>query len=161
MTSLAMFLMEIRVGPFFKAGCLEQRVFIRNNPNAGLFAQCFPWRSEMFLIRTHGHASHEHGVHVICPAEPLLPFMCTKLQAAWLPWWANCCREKELFQARVPDGQPFISEEMGAICVLHHGILGDLTQLFKHVNHIFNHAHFQISLCFEVNWNLCGVKGKN
>lgn len=77
------------------------------------------------------------------------------------PGGQTAAGKRSLFQARVPDGQPFISEEMGAICVLHHGILGDLTQLFKHVNHIFNHAHFQISLCFEVNWNLCGVKGKN
>lgn len=71
--------------------------------------------------------------------------------------WADCCWEKELFLARVPDGQPFISEDMGAIWVLHRGILGDLT----HVSHIFNHAHFQISLCFDVNWNLCGIEGKN
>jgi len=47
----------------------------------------------------------------ICPMGPLLPFMCTILYAAGLPWWANCCWGKELFLARFPDGQPFISED--------------------------------------------------
>lgn len=32
----------------------------------------------------------------ICPMGPLLPFMCTILYAAGVPWWANCCWEKEL-----------------------------------------------------------------
>lgn len=46
-----------------------------------------------------------------CAMGPLLPFMCTMLYAAGAPWWANCCWEKELFLARFPDGQPFISED--------------------------------------------------
>lgn len=53
----------------------------------------------------------------ICPMGPLLPFMCTILYAAGFPWGANCCCGKELFLARVPEGQPFMSEDwyMGAV----------------------------------------------
>ena len=117
--------------------------------------------SEIFLIRTHGHASYEHGVHVYLPIGTTAAIHMHHTICCMIPLVGKLLLGKELFLARVPDGQRFISEDTGAIWVLHHGILGDLTQLFKHVNHIFNHAHFQISLCFDVNWNLCGVEGKN